>query len=184
MIAIKKILVPIDLSDVSIPAIGYASSLATVHHAEIILFHVIHTESLKEHFAGGYGEGLSFPPETPMKVRHEISVDNIFAIKKQMVLKFLDQKIRPDLRNLVKFTPLVTLGKVAEEIIAAANEDKCDLIVITSRGSRLRRLLGGSITDQVVRSAPCPVLSMQPSAEVRTENDERLQIKFMDQWAA
>ncbi len=87
------------------------SSLATVHHAEIILFHVIHTESLKEHFAGGYGEGLSFSPETPMKVRHEISVDNIFAIKKQMVLKFLDQKIRPDLRNLVKFTPLVTLAR-------------------------------------------------------------------------
>jgi nucleotide-binding universal stress UspA family protein len=55
MIAFKKILVPIDLSDVSIPAIGYASSLATVHHAEIILFHVIPTESLKEHFAGGYG---------------------------------------------------------------------------------------------------------------------------------
>jgi len=36
MITIKKILVPIDLSSVSVPAIGYASSLAKDHHAEVI----------------------------------------------------------------------------------------------------------------------------------------------------
>ena len=35
MIAIKKILVPIDLSSVSAPAIGYPSSLAKDHHAEV-----------------------------------------------------------------------------------------------------------------------------------------------------
>ena len=55
---------------------------------------------------------------------------------------------------------------------------------MTSRGSSLRHLFGGSITERVVRTAPCPVLSMQPSAEVRTEKDERLQIKLIDQWAA
>lgn len=184
MITIKKILVPIDLSTVSASAIGYASSLAKDHEAEVILFHVIHPETLKEHFAGGYGDGLTFPLESPMNVRHQTSVDNIYETKKQIVLKFLDQKVRSDLRNMVKIRPLVRLGKVVEEIIAAAKEEQCDLIVITSRGSRLRRLFGGSITDQVVRNAPCPVLSMQPSAEVRTELDERLQIGLIDQWAA
>jgi nucleotide-binding universal stress UspA family protein len=184
MIAIKKILVPIDLSNVSAPAIGYASSLAKDHHAEVILLHVIHPETLKEHFAGGYGEGLTFPLETPMNVRHETSVENIFETKKQLVLKFLDQKGRPDLHDRVQIRPLVRIGRVVEEINAAAKEEQCDLIVITSRGSRLRRLFGGGITDRVVQNAPCPVLSMQPSAEVRTENDERLRITRIDQWAA
>jgi universal stress protein A len=184
MITIKKILVPIDLSSVSVPAIGYASSLAKDHHAEVILCHVIHPESLKEHFAGGYGEAVVFPLETPMNVRHESSVENIFESKKQLMLRFLEQTIQPDLRNVVKIRPLVKLGKVVEEIMAAAKEEQCDLIVMTSRGSSLRRLFGGSITERVVRNAPCPVLSMQPSAEVRTEKDERLQIKLIDQWAA
>ena len=184
MITIKKILVPVDLSSVSVPAIGYASSLAKDHHAEVILFHVIHPQTMKEHFAGGYGEAVPFPMETPMNVRHETSVENIFESKKQLVLRFFDQTIRPDLRNGVKIRPLVKTGKVVEEIIAAAKEERCDLIVIVARESSLRRLFGRSITERVVRNAPCPVLSMQPSAEIRTEKDERLQIKLIDQWAA
>ena len=184
MIAIKKILVPMELSSVSAPAIGYASSLAKDHHAEVILFHVIHPKTLKEHFAVGYGEGLHFSLESPMNVRHESNVENILEVKKQSLLEFLEQKIRPELRQMVQIRPLVRLGIVAEEIIAAAKEELCDLIVITSRGSRLRRLFGAGITDQVVRNAPCPVLSMQPFAKVRTEKDERLQITLIDQWAA
>ena len=184
MITIKKILVPVDLSSVSVPAIGYASSLAKDHQAEVILLHVIHPESFKEHFAGGYGEAVAFPLETPMNVRHEASVENIFESKQQLVLQFLDQTIRPDLRSLVKIRPLVKLGKIVEEIIAAAKEEQSDLIVMTSRGSGLRLLFGASITERVVRMAPCPVLSMQPSAEIRTEKDERLQVKLVEQWAA
>ena len=61
MITIKKILVPVDLTGVSVPAIGYATSLARAHDAEVILFHVIPVETLKDGFAGGYGDGLFFP---------------------------------------------------------------------------------------------------------------------------
>jgi hypothetical protein len=85
---------------------------------------------------------------------------------------------------MVKIRPLVKLGKVVEEIIAAAKEEKCDLIVMTSQGGTLRRLFGASITERIVRHAPCPVLSMQLSAQVRTENDERLEVKLINQWAA
>ena len=41
MITIKKILVPMELSNVSVPAIGYASSLAKNLDAEVILLHVM-----------------------------------------------------------------------------------------------------------------------------------------------
>ena len=119
-----------------------------------------------------------------MSVRHQSSVENIYETKKQLLLGFLQQKIAPEFRKMVKVRAVVKLGKVSEEIIVGAREEQCDLIVMTSRGARLRRLFGGSITERIVRRAPCPVLSMQPSAEVRTENDERLQVKLIDQWAA
>jgi nucleotide-binding universal stress UspA family protein len=184
MISIKKILVPTDLSTVSVPAIGYAGSLAKDHDAEIVLFHVIPTEAMKQHFGGGYAEGLGLPLETQSGVRRQPDVESMYETKKQILLGFLDQKIGADLRKTIKVRPLVKLGKVVDEIIAAAKEEKCDLIVMTSQGGGLRRLFGGTITERVVRHAPCPVLSMQLSAEVRTEKDERLQVKLINRWAA
>ena len=184
MITIKKILVPTDLSTVSVPAIGYAGSLAKGLDAEIVLFHAIPMEAMKQHFGGGYGDSLGFPTEIQTGARHGSSVESIYEAKKQILLGFLDQKIGADLRKMVKIRPLVKLGKVVEEIIAAAKEEKCDLIVMTSQGGTLRRLFGASITERIVRHAPCPVLSMQLSAQVRTENDERLEVKLINQWAA
>jgi nucleotide-binding universal stress UspA family protein len=184
MISIKKILVPIDFSTLSVPSIGYAGSLAKDHHAEIILLHVIQPETLKQHFAPGYGQSLPLSSDTPMNVAHEAMVENIFESKKQLVLGLLDQTMGQDFRNMVKIRALVKLGKVADEIIAAAKEERCDLIVMAANGSRRSRWFGARITERVVRHAPCPLLSMQPSAEVRTDKDERLQIKFIDQWAA
>ena len=184
MITIKKILVPTDLSAVSIPAIGYAGSLARGLDAEVVLFHAIPMEAMKQHFGGAYGDSLGLATETQTAARHGPSVESIYEAKKQILLGFLDQKIGADLRKMVKIRPLVKLGKVVEEIIAAAKEEKCDLIVMTSGGASLRRLFGANVTERIVRHAPCPVLSMQLSAEVRTEKDERLQVKLINQWAA
>jgi nucleotide-binding universal stress UspA family protein len=111
-------------------------------------------------------------------------VEAICERKKQVLLGFLEQKVGPGLRQTVKVRPLVRLGKVTEEIIATAKEEQCDLIVMTSREGSLRRLFGGTVTERIVRNAPCPVLSMQPSAQIRTEKDERLQVKLIDRWAA
>ena len=184
MIAIKKILVPVDLSGVSAPAIEYAASLARAHDAEVILFHVIPVEKLKDGFAEGYGDGLLFSAETSMSVRRQSGFEDTYETKKQLLLGFLQQKIAPEVRKMVKVRAVVKPGRVFEEIVVGAREEQSDLIVMTSRGASLRRLFGRSITERIVRHAPCPVLSMQPSAEVRTENDERLQVKVIEQRAA
>jgi nucleotide-binding universal stress UspA family protein len=183
MITIKKILVPMELSNVSVPAIGYASSLAKNLDAEVILLHVMPVESLKQNFGSGYGEGLVVGADTP-GIKSQASVEHLYQNKQQIMLGFLDQKIGPGLREKVKFRPLVRLGKITDEIIAAAKEEQCDLIVMTGREGSLRRLFGASVTERVVRHAPCPVLSMRPSAQVRTEKDERLQVSLIDRWAA
>jgi nucleotide-binding universal stress UspA family protein len=51
------------------------------------------------------------------------------------------------------------MGQVALEIVALAEELQADLIVMGCRGHRgIRRAIEGSISDAVIRHAPCPVL--------------------------
>jgi nucleotide-binding universal stress UspA family protein len=183
MIAIKKILVPTDLSPVSVPAIGYASSLAKDRDAEVVLIHVVSTETMKPHFTGSDGDGLAFPAKMGMNFRRLPDVDKLYNQKKRSMLAFVQDRIEAEVRTGVRIKRVVRLGKVADETVAAAKEEQCDLIVMASEGGRIRNLLGLSNTERIVRQAPCPVLSMQPSAEIRTANDRRVQVKLVDQWA-
>ena len=51
------------------------------------------------------------------------------------------------------------MGPVDLEIVGLARELGADLIVMGSRGRRgIRRVIEGSISDAVIRHAPCPVL--------------------------
>ena len=76
------------------------------------------------------------------------------------------QQLRPeDQKVLVEH--LLVQGGAAEEILQVAQERKCDLIVMGTHGrTGLGRLLMGSVAEQVVRKASCPVLTVktpQPS---------------------
>jgi nucleotide-binding universal stress UspA family protein len=54
------------------------------------------------------------------------------------------------------------MGNVAEEIVGLARDLEADLIVMGSRGhGGVRRAVEGSISDQVVRRAPCPVMTVR-----------------------
>jgi nucleotide-binding universal stress UspA family protein len=111
-------------------------------------------------------------------------LEGIFERTKQVLHTFLEQRISSDLLRAVKVNPVIRIGKVAEEIVAVAKEEQCDLIVMTSHGSRLRRLLHGSFTDRVILLAPCPALSIQPWTEIRTEENKRVPVKLIEKWAA
>ena len=51
------------------------------------------------------------------------------------------------------------MGEPAEEIVDYARLEEVDLIVMGSRGlSPIQELLLGSVSDKVLRTAPCPVL--------------------------
>lgn len=67
-------------------------------------------------------------------------------------LKILDQ-------DGVPATAIQAYGNPAEEIIGAAEERGADLVVVGQRGrSAIARFIEGSVTDRVVRHAPCDVL--------------------------
>lgn len=183
MITLKRILAPTDFSVITVPAIGYALSLAKELGAEVTVLHAVPTEVMKEQFMTPYATGDLAGP-APVGAARAPDFEGIFERKKQVLHSFLEQRISKELLRAVKVHPVIKIGKVAEEIVAVAKEEQCDLIVMTSHGGRLRRLLHGSFTDRVIRQAPCPVLSIQPWTEIRTEENKRMPVKLIDKWAA
>ena len=56
----------------------------------------------------------------------------------------------------------LTDGEPYAEILRVAEDDGCDLIVMGTHGRKgLRRLLMGSVAEQVVRQASCPVMTVK-----------------------
>jgi nucleotide-binding universal stress UspA family protein len=50
----------------------------------------------------------------------------------------------------------------AEAIVAAAKEEGCEMIVMGTHGrTGFKHLMLGSVAEQVVRAAPCPVLTVR-----------------------
>jgi nucleotide-binding universal stress UspA family protein len=60
----------------------------------------------------------------------------------------------------VRMTPVKAVGDPSTEIRAAA-EKRATGIVVVGRGSGLRRLIHGSVSNRLVRNAPCDVLIVQ-----------------------
>jgi nucleotide-binding universal stress UspA family protein len=59
---------------------------------------------------------------------------------------------------------LIWQGDPGESIAAAAEAERCDLIVVGTHGrTGFHRSLAGSVSDHVIRNAPCPVLVVRPS---------------------
>ena len=183
MLAIKKILIPTDLSNISLSAIGYAISLAKKHAAEVTVLHVLPSKAIDESFAPGYITDDLIAP-APTDAAPSSNLDRVVERNQRRVHDFLHQKIGPDILKSVKVNVLVRFGKTAKEVVAAVKEERSDLIVMTSLRSGLKRLLRGTFTEWIIGRSPCPVLSIQPAAEVRTEQDERVPVKLMDKWAA
>lgn len=60
---------------------------------------------------------------------------------------------------------LIREGDVIDEVIQVATSSRADLIVLGTHGrSGVRRLMLGSVTERVLRRAPCPALSVPPTA--------------------
>jgi nucleotide-binding universal stress UspA family protein len=138
MIAFKKILVPTNFSPASAEAFRIAVALVAPHEGEVVVVHVTQ--------------------DVAVVVEHGSITAGRSAGK--------DHNLWDDFRSIVSNEPNVRIthevvaGKItAAEIVAKMEKFGCDLIVIGSHGhGRFRRLLRGSLTDQVIRSAHCPVL--------------------------
>jgi nucleotide-binding universal stress UspA family protein len=86
---------------------------------------------------------------------------------KDRIDKFLSDAF-PDLVSKVKLHQEVEIGVAHERIVGKAAKERVDMIVMSTHGrTELLHILMGSVTEQVVRQAPCPVLSIRPQKEER-----------------
>jgi universal stress protein A len=136
---IKHLLVPIDFSECSKKALQYAIPLAKEHEAAITLLYVVTpVYGTGEYGALDYGE-----LEVSMRQGGE---------------KELAKLAEEEVRGQIPTGLLVRTGSPAHEIIEAARRLPADLIVISTHGrTGLKHVLLGSVAEQVVRTAPCPV---------------------------
>jgi len=141
----KSILVPTDLSDGAEEALDYALELATTFGATVHLLNVIGIPAL----------GV---PE--LGVALTSSVIDSMVRDNQVALEALADRKRG--RGTIGEVLLRT-GDARDVICQTAKEVHADLIVMGTHGRRgVTRALLGSVTESVVRQAPCPVLTVRP----------------------
>lgn len=151
MLPIQTILHPSDFSDRSNYALQMATALARDYQARLIIMHVIPQPII------AYGEGV-IPPD-PELLRRE-------AQEQFNKLPLLDVGVHVETR--------LADGDEAAGILHLARELTVDLIVMGTHGrTGIRRLLMGSVAEQVMRRSACPVLTVTAPFPVLPSKTDR-----------
>ncbi len=148
MIEIRRILCPTDLSDVAPRAFDHALALARFHRAEIELAYVSET------LLPGPVVPASYPPWAVLDP----------AVRGRLH-SALETLARPAQAAGVPVRFGVYEGGVVAEVLARARGWPADLLVMGTHGrGGFERWVLGSVTEKVLRKAPCPVLTVPPPA--------------------
>ncbi len=142
---IKRILFPTDFSEGSANAIPYVVGMARQYGARLYILHVVYDIAK---ITGWY-------------VPH-VTVDELYADMETSARKEIERCCVEELRGFKDVDRVLLRGVPYEEIIKFAADNSIDLIVIGTHGRKgLDRMLFGSTAEQVVRNAPCPVLTVR-----------------------
>ena len=141
----KRLLCPVDFSEPSLAALELALSFAQEGDADLTILHVFERSADEEPLANR----PIVAPEYLREVEAEFTA-RLHALVPQNV----GDACRPQART--------AHGKPYREILGIATEDQADLIVMGVHGrNALDLMLFGSTTNQVVRRATCPVLTLR-----------------------
>jgi len=148
----KKILVPLDGSELSEWALEPALALGMRCGGEVLLLRVLVAETM---LAPALGELDGWPDQTFKRYCKEAR-DYLETIQQV--------RARPDFMLRAR----VIEGDAAAVIVETAEAEKVDLIAMSTHGySGITRWMVGSVTEEVLRSAPCPVLVMRSPGPLR-----------------
>lgn len=157
MLQLDRVLYPTDFSESSRQALPYAAALANRHGAELHVLHVLvlHASdpaSLDQYFP------LAEEVIEDWASRAEEALESETAERVEP-----DIDIHQELRRGISASPA---------ILEYADEHDVDLVVMGTHGRRgVRHLMLGSVAEEVMRLAPCPVLAVrQQEDEVRHES--------------
>lgn len=145
MITLKQILVATDFSEPADVAVNYGRDLARAYDATLHVIHVI------ENMLAFYGPDIGFA-----MVDIERNIESA-------VQRDLDATIAKRDGGPLKVVTTVKRGSsVANAITEYAAANAIDLIIVGTHGrGAVSRFLMGSVAERLVRSAPCPVLTVR-----------------------
>ena len=145
MVAIKNILVATDFSEPSGVALAYGRDLARNYDARLHVLHVVEDVMLRNTPEVGF-IGVDLQRDAEDLARRE-----------------LDKLIREDDRRELNAIGTVTCAaNAAAAIVDYAKTHSIDLIVTGTHGrGTVKHFLMGSVAERVVRTAPCPVLTVR-----------------------
>jgi len=102
-------------------------------------------------------EPATFAPGVPMMAPAEYS--RVAEAVRNVSVRILAEGAEKVKAEGVEVDTILREGHAVHEIVKAAEEGKFDLIVMGARGlSRIKEIILGSVSDGVIRNAPCPVL--------------------------
>lgn len=144
----KKILLPTDGSEYANKAARHAIWIASLSGAELVVLNVIETSSL----VGLPAEDLIVRIKEMLKEEGRKSLEEISELVDE-------SKTEDKCHEEIKLNMITEEGSPADIIVKKIKEENIDLVVMGTSGKHgLDRFLLGSVTENVVRSAPCPVL--------------------------
>ena len=150
----KKILIPLDRSDLAEQAIAPAVALMTEGETTLVLLNVPDPVFIKapdmvkdmnyDYYYAGWDK------------EHEAGMEYLAGIKYGRLPAHFDVKVA------------LAEGDVASAIVTYAEENDVDLIIMSTHGrSGLSRWLYGSVTEKVLSGAPCPVLAVRSAEPIK-----------------
>ena len=144
MVAIKNILVATDFSEPSNVALAYGRDLARNYNARLHVMHVVEDVMLRY----STEVGLALPA---------LQEDLVVAARRDLDSRITDE----DRRQLNAVAVIDTGANIATAICDYAKNNKIDLIVTGTHGRGVvQHFLMGSVAERVVRTAPCPALTV------------------------
>ncbi|MCA1764778.1 MAG: universal stress protein [Desulfobulbaceae bacterium] len=142
----KKIMAPIDFSENSPKVLQSAVEVAEKFEAALSVVFVV--QSFEDY--SGF-----FVPHMPISQFEQEMVESA----EEKMESFLAENLKSD----VPYNSAVLQGDVAEKIIEYAEKNDISMIVMGTHGYKgLEKVLFGSIAEKVVKTSPCPVLTVNP----------------------
>jgi universal stress protein A len=160
----SRILVPVDFTESSRAALEYAALLGSRLGAEVDMFHVWRSQ----HAAASKGEVLTEFMQSD--AGHEMT-EWLASFEKR--------------GDVIAHGRLAegAHGQVPDAIVEAVESCAYDLVVMATHGRQgLSHLLRGSVTEKVVRRAPCPVITVRSPDDDLPSTPESADVEVVNAW--
>jgi nucleotide-binding universal stress UspA family protein len=145
-VSFKKILCPVDFSAPSTRALQYALSLAKEADARLMVLHVLE----------------SYVDAVKLSEVSQFTVPEFEQHRKDDAIERLKALIPADAREWCTPEEVVITGKPHREIVRVASDAGADLIVMGVHGrGAVDLMVFGSTTNQLLREAKCPILTLR-----------------------